>query len=136
VTYNSLKLAVEMDNLDAVLDLITDLTAKDITRNMLNDLYSKGESMLAKAEEIAKKQETTTSDDTSRCQIEMFEGAFDKMKSMRTRISETKIALNNGYRQELEQMNAFTTFIREHYAAAKRFEAEVGKRFGYQMLSK
>lgn len=140
IAYNALKLAVELDTVDAVKDMIVRITAKDITRHMLNDLYSKGEVMLAKAVEIAKKKEDsasgTSSDSTSRCQLALFNGAFEKIKDMRRRIAELRDELNRGYMKELEQMNVLTSYIRGHHDAAKRFEAEVGRRFGNHVLNR
>jgi conjugative transfer pilus assembly protein TraH len=134
MTYNALKLAVESGTLDAVSDTIGHIVAKDITRHMLNDLYSKGEAMLTRAMQIAKMKEDSTSDKPYRCQLRLFEGAFEKVRDMRQRIAVLRDELNKGYQKELEQMNALTSFIREHEQAAKRFEAEVGKRFGNQVL--
>jgi hypothetical protein len=134
MTYNALKLAVASNTLDTVSDSIGHIVAKDITRHMLNDLYSKGEAMLARAIEIAKMKEDSTSDKPHRCQLKLFEGALEKVKDMRQRIAVLRDELNKGYQKELEQMNALTSFIREHEQAAKRFEAEVGKRFGNQAL--
>ncbi len=134
LTYNALKLAVEIDTVDAVRDVMARIIAKDITRHMVNDLYSKGEAMLVKAEEVASKKEDTTGDNPHRCQLALFEGAFTKIKDMRQRIAVLRDELNRGYQKELEQVNTLTAYIREHYDAAKRFEAEVGKRFGNQVL--
>jgi hypothetical protein len=53
---------------------------------------------------------------------------------MRQRIASLREELGRGYQKELEQMNALTAFIREHQDAARRFEAEVGRRFGNQVL--
>ncbi len=135
VSYDALKVGVETDTVDAVQDVIAGITAKDITRHMLNDLYSKGEAMLAKAEEVAKKNEDSTSNVPQRCQLTLFQGAFEKVKDMKLRIARLREELNKGYQKELEEMNTLTAYIRERQDAAKRFEAEVGKRFGYQALS-
>jgi conjugative transfer pilus assembly protein TraH len=134
VVYSALKLAVETKTVDVVGDTIGRIVAKDITRHLLNDLYSKGESMLAKTMEIAKKKEETATDKPYRCQLSLFNGAFEKVKDMRQRIASLREELGRGYQKELEQMNALTAFIREHQDAARRFEAEVGRRFGNQVL--
>ena len=76
VGYEALKVGVETDTVDAVQDVIANITAKDITRHMLNDLYTKGEAMLNKAEEIAKKNEDSTSSVPQKCQLRLFQGAF------------------------------------------------------------
>ncbi len=136
MAYSSLKLAVESKTVDVVRDTIGRIVAKDITRHMLNDLYSKGEAMLAKAMEVAKKKEDTTTDKPYRCQLALFNGAVEKIKEMRQRIASLRDELNRGYQKELEQMNALTAFIREHREAAQRFEAEVGRRFGNQVLNR
>lgn len=134
MTYNALKLAVESDTLDAVIDTIGRIVAKDITRHMLNDLYSKGETMLARAIEIANMKGDSTSSKPYRCQLSLFEGALEKVTDMRQRIAVLRDELNRGYQKELEQMNALTVFMKEHEQASKRFETEVGKRFGNQVL--
>lgn len=130
ISYNALKLAVEIDNVDSVQEVIANMTAKDITRGMLNDLYSKGEAMISKAEEIASKQQSSETDTPERCHIELFEGAAAKMQDMRLRIATLRDELNKGYQKELEQMSTLSSYIRDQQATAARFESEVGKRFG------
>lgn len=136
VGYEALKVGVETDTVDAVQDVIANITAKDITRHMLNDLYTKGEAMLNKAAEIAKKNEDSTSGVPQKCQLKLFQGAFDKVKDMKSRIAVLRRELDSGYQKDLEQMNVLTSYIRDRQDAAKRFEAEVGNRFGMSVMSR
>jgi len=133
MAFNALKLSVEIDTVDSVRDVINRIIAKDITRHMLNDLYSKGEAMLSKAEEVIGKKDNSTTDNPHRCQLSLFDGAETKIKEMKIRIAALRDELNKGYQKELEQVNTLTSFIREHEAAAKRFDAEVSRRFGNQL---
>ena len=130
VTYDALKVGVETGTSDDVQDVLSRIVAKDITRHMLTDLYSKGEAMLAKAKEVAVKNQQSTSGTPARCQVTMFDGTDKKIEKMRERIAQLRNELNQGYQKELEQMTTFTAYIRDHQYAAEQFENEVAKRFG------
>ncbi len=135
--YSYIKFGVQSGNKDVIIAQITPLLAKDMTRLILNDLYTKTEAMLAKAKEVAKKKAVPTVDatdstagDSNACSAKMFEGVLSQANKLMERVAVLRKELNDGYNAELSHMTAMLTNIRAFEDQKSKMEADIAKRFG------
>ncbi len=135
--YSYIKFGVQSGNKDMIIAQITPLLAKDMTRLILNDLYTKSEAMLAKAKEVAKKKSKPTVEatdssagDSNECSAKMFEGVLSQADKLMERVAVLRKELNDGYNAELAHMTAMLTNIRAFEEQKGKLESDIAKRFG------
>ena len=135
--YSYIKFGVQSGNKDVIIAQITPLLAKDMTRLILNDLYTKTEAMLAKAKEVAKKKAIPTVDatdsasgDSNECNAKMFAGVLSQSDKLMERVAVLRKELNDGYNAELAHMTAMLTNIRAFEDQKGKLESDIAKRFG------